>query len=372
MPTGQEEEWRFTPVDQLVEHFAVKDETGGGCGCGCGCGGSKKTAEVATEDNTAQATIETVSRIDPRLGVTTPPSDRAAAAAWAASTEATIVTITGTTKPEYPVRLTITGDDERDVTPSHLLLRAEPQARGTIVLSHKGRAHLNQTIEIDVADGADLTVIVLHEGEEGTVHTASHRARLGRDAHLKHTVITLGGNLVRVTPEVVFEAPGGDADLIGLYLTDTGQHQEHRVFIDHAAPRCRSRVTYKGALQGQGAHSVWVGDVLIRKAAEGTDTYELNRNLVLVPGARADSVPNLEIETGEIEGAGHASATGRFDDEQLFYLQSRGIDPASARRLVVHGFFAELMSKIGADDVAERVVAAVDARLATALTEGEK
>jgi Fe-S cluster assembly protein SufD len=137
--------------------------------------------------------------------------------------------------------------------------------------------------------------------------------------------------------------------------------------VDHAAPHCTSRVTYKGALQGAGAHTVWVGDVLIRKGADGTDTYEQNRNLVLVRGARADSVPNLEIETGEILGAGHASATGRFDDEQLFYLGSRGIDPATARRLVVHGFFAELIGRIGVVDVEVRLIASVDRRLEASL-----
>ena len=103
-------------------------------------------------------------------------------------------------------------------------------------------------------------------------------------------------------------------------------------------------------MQGNGAHSVWVGDVLIRKVAEGIETFETNRNLVLTDGCRADSVPNLEIETGEIEGAGHASATGRFDDEQLFYLQSRGITEDEARRLVVHGFFADIIRKIGVRD----------------------
>ena len=113
--------------------------------------------------------------------------------------------------------------------------------------------------------------------------------------------------------------------MLGIYFVDGGQHLEHRVFVDHSQPKCFSRVTYKGALQGKDAHSVWIGDCLIREAADGTDTYELNRNLVLTEGAKADSVPNLEIENGEIEGAGHASATGRFDDEQLFYLMSRGV-----------------------------------------------
>jgi Fe-S cluster assembly protein SufD len=106
-----------------------------------------------------------------------------------------------------------------------------------------------------------------------------------------------------------------------------------------------------------------VGDVLIRANAENTDTYELNRNLVLSDGARADSVPNLEIETGEIAGAGHASATGRFDDEQLFYLQARGIPETEARKLVVRGFFAELIHEIGIPSVEERLLASIEAEL---------
>ena len=120
---------------------------------------------------------------------------------------------------------------------------------------------------------------------------------------------------------VTYAGPGGEAELLGLYFADEGQHIEHRLFADHTAPRTRSNVLYKGALQGEGAHTVWVGNVLIRKVAEGIETYEENRNLVLTDGCQADSVPNLEIETGDIEGAGHASATARFDDEQLFYLK---------------------------------------------------
>ena len=108
---------------------------------------------------------------------------------------------------------------------------------------------------------------------------------------------------------------------------------------------------------------MWVGDVLIRAAAEGTETYEINRNLVLTDGTRADSVPNLEIETGEIVGAGHASPTGRFDDEQLFYLQSRGIPQDEARRLIVHAFFAEVIRRIGIPDVVERLMAAIETEL---------
>ena len=178
--------------------------------------------------------------------------------------------------------------------------------------------------------------------------------------------MTLGGGIVRLNTNVRYAGPGGDATLLGVYFADSKQHLEHRSFVDHNAPSCKSRVTYKGALQGDSAHTVWVGDVLIRAEAEGTDTYELNRNLVLTDGARADSVPNLEIETGEIVGAGHASATGRFDDEQLFYLQARGIPEDEARRLVVRGFLIDVVNQIPVADLRERLHADIDAELAMA------
>jgi Fe-S cluster assembly protein SufD len=169
---------------------------------------------------------------------------------------------------------------------------------------------------------------------------------------------------------VRFDAPGADAELLGLYFADAGQHLESRLLVDHAPPNCRSNVMYKGALKGDPelgpagvAHTVWVGDVIIRAAAVGTETYEVNRNLVLTDAARADSVPNLEIETGEIAGAGHASATGRFDDEQLFYLQSRGIPADVATRLVVRGFFADVIHRLGVPEWENRLASIIDTEL---------
>jgi Fe-S cluster assembly protein SufD len=212
-----------------------------------------------------------------------------------------------------------------------------------------------------------LTVVSVNDWADDAVHLSQQSIQVGRDARFKSIVVTFGGNVVRIATEARFAAPGGDVEMLGLYFADAGQHLEHRLFIDHAVPSCRSNVTYKGALQGEGAHTVWIGDVLIRADAEGTDTFELNRNLVLTDGARADSVPNLEIETGEIIGAGHASATGRFDDDQLFYLQSRGIPEDEARRLVVRGFFADVINQIGIPEVQQRLLAAVEAELEGAM-----
>jgi Fe-S cluster assembly protein SufD len=176
--------------------------------------------------------------------------------------------------------------------------------------------------------------------------------------------VTLGGGVVRIAPSVRYAGPGGDAELLGAYFADAGQHLEHRLFVDHAQPDCRSRVDYKGALQGASAHTVWIGDVLIRPEATGTDTYERNRNLVLSDATRVDSVPNLEILTGEVVGAGHASASGRLEDQHLFYLMARGIPEAEARRLVIRGFFGTLIDRIGIPQVAERVAAGIELELA--------
>jgi len=217
--------------------------------------------------------------------------------------------------------------------------------------------------EIVVGEGASLTVVSLQEWEDDAVHLASHFARLGRDAFLKHIVVSLGGKVVRVNPSTHLAEEGADIEALGLYFADAGQHLEQQVYVHHDAPHTRSRVTYKGALQGAGARTVWIGDVLIGNAAVGTDSYEQNRNLVLTDGTRADSVPNLEIETGDIAGAGHASATGRFDDEQLFYLMARGISEDEARRLVVRGFLTEIVQKIGSAELEERLTAAIEAEL---------
>ncbi|GAA1637360.1 Fe-S cluster assembly protein SufD [Georgenia ruanii] len=350
VPTGREEDWRFSPVDRLQRLFAG-DLTG--------------TGPVVTVESDDDVRVERVGRDDARLGQVLAPGDRVAAAAWQSFGEALVVTVPKNHVDARHTMIAINGDAETASAPAaeHVLVVAEELSESLVVLDHRGSAELAQTVEIDVRDGAHLTLVSVQDWDEGAVHVANHRARLGRDARLKHIVVSLGGDIVRLTPDVSFTAPGGDVELLGLYFTDAGQHQEHRLFVDHAVPSCKSRATYKGALQGDGAHSVWVGDVLIRHEAEGTDTYELNRNLVLTEGARADSVPNLEIETGEIEGAGHASATGRFDDEQLFYLRSRGIPEEEARRLVVRGFFAELINQIGVPLVQERLMEAIELEL---------
>ncbi|MBM7775250.1 Fe-S cluster assembly protein SufD [Actinokineospora baliensis] len=348
VPSGREEIWRFTPMKRLAGLHTGVEATG--------------SAGVEV-DAPAEVTVETVQRGDSRLGQGGVPADRVAAQAYSSFTAATVLTVAAESRASAPVTVTVTGPGAGQVAYGHLQVRAERFAEAVVVLDHRGSGVYADNVEFVLADGAKLTVVSIQDWADDAVHVSAHHARIGRDAVLRHTVVTLGGDVVRVAPTAAFADKGAEVELNGLYFADAGQHFEHRTFVDHAQANCTSNVVYKGALQGNDAHTVWVGDVLIRAAAEGTQTYELNRNLLLTDGARADSVPNLEIETGEIAGAGHASATGRFDDEQLFYLQARGIPEDQARRLVVRGFFHELLMKIQVPEVRERLEAAIEAEL---------
>ncbi|MGA5134925.1 Fe-S cluster assembly protein SufD [Streptomyces olivoreticuli] len=348
VPHGREEEWRFTPLARLRGlHDGTAVANGGGV-----------KVEVSAPEG---VTVETVGRDDARLGRAGKPVDRVAAQAYSSFEKASVVSVPKDTVLTEPVRISVHGAG--GVAFGHQVIELGAFAEAMVVLDHTGDATLAANVEYLIGDGAKLTVVSIQDWDATAVHVAQHTALVGRDASFKSVIVTFGGDLVRLHPRVVYGAPGGEAELYGLYFTDKGQHQEHRLFVDHDTPHCRSNVAYKGALQGEGAHAVWIGDVLIRAAAEGTDTYELNRNLVLSDGARVDSVPNLEIETGEIVGAGHASATGRFDDEQLFYLMARGIPADEARRLVVRGFFAELVQQIGIPDLEERLITKIEAEL---------
>ena len=349
VPHGREEDWRFTPMRRIEKLFETQNFESESLG--------------VRIDAPEEVLVEEVTRDDQRLGSVLAPGDRTSVVAWNAFTSAQIVTVPKKTELSAPIMIDIDGDEATRV--QHLALRVESQSVATIVMNHRGGGHgaLNQTVEIEAGDASDLTIVSIQEWDDEFLHASNHRIAIGRDAKVRHIIVTLGGDLVRICSDTDYRGPGGELTMLGLYFVDSGQHLEHRVFVDHSQPNCYSRVTYKGALQGKDAHSVWIGDCLIREAADGTDTYELNRNLVLSEGAKADSVPNLEIENGEIIGAGHASATGRFDDEQLFYLMSRGIAEADARRLVVRGFFAELIEQIGVPQVQEHLMNAIEKEL---------
>lgn len=355
VPGGRDELWRFTPLRRLR-------------GLHDGTAVATAAATVAVSAS-GGVTVETVERSDDRLGQGGIPSDRVAAQAYSSFSTATVVSVGKQQAVADPIEISLTGPGQGQVAYGHTQVRAGALSESAVVIDYRGSGTYAENVEFVLDDAARLTVVSIADWADDAVHVTTHHAKLGKDAVLRHIAVTLGGDVVRLTGTVRFGAPGGDAELLGLYYADEGQFFEHRLLVDHAQPNCKSNVVYKGALQGApssdkpDAHTVWIGDVLIRAEATGTDTFELNRNLILTDGARADSVPNLEIETGEIAGAGHASATGRFDDEQLFYLRSRGIPEEDARRLVVRGFFQDIIGRIGIESVRDRLTEAIEQEL---------
>jgi Fe-S cluster assembly protein SufD len=352
-PTGREEAWRFTPMRRIRPLLDGAAPTEAGA-----------AAHLAWDTDLPQGVeLTRVEADDPLLKELPEPADYLAALARQRSGGAAVVRVAPEAQLDRPVTLRLSGTGADEVVWGQLVIEVGPFAKATVVLDHTGLATYAGGVAVLLGDGAHVNLVSVQDWAPGAVHAGQYDTVVGRDATFKQVVVTLGGDLVRLVSNVQYAGPGGDAELYGVYFADETQHQEHRLWVDHAVPNCRSNVMYKGALQGADAHTVWIGDVRIRPAATGTDTYELNRNLVLTDGARADSVPNLEIETGEIVGAGHASATGRFDDEQLFYLCSRGIDAETARRLVVRGFFADVVQHVGIPELQDRLMHIIEVRL---------
>ena len=340
VPTGREEEWRFTPMRRL--------------------GGLQECAEagVAVLSIEAPEPVRIAHRAVDASGFR--PADRVAIAALELASSMTVIQIPGDVIVPEPVVVSHHGES---TTASVTRIEVGSHTRATIVIDVTGSGHHTAAVQLVAGAGADVTLVQLSDGDRDQVYAAQHDLRIGADAQVRHIAVTLGGDLVRLATTARYEGQGGSLTALGVYFTDAGQHHEHRLFVDHNAPHCASDVQYKGALQGADAHAVWIGDVLIRAEAIGTRTYEMNRNLVLTEGARADSVPNLEIETGDVASAGHASATGRFDEEQLFYLLSRGIPLVEAKRLVVRGFIGDLVARIPVAALRERCTARVEQRL---------
>ncbi|WP_447645976.1 Fe-S cluster assembly protein SufD [Nocardioides zeae] len=356
-PTGREEIWRFTPLKRLKGLLTDAP--------------SDAHLQWSTQ-LPAGVTLTPITADEAREMGEFLPFDRLAALAVAHAGGAMLLDIPEEAELDEPVRIDLEGTGPDAVVWGQIIVRVGRFARATVLIEHRGQAQYSHATTVLVGDGAQLDLVTLNDWSDDAVHAGQVGIRVGRDARVRASEFTIGGDLVRTSTNVEYAGPGGDAELLGLYFVDAGQHIEHRLFADHTAPKTKSNVVYKGALQGEGARAVWIGNVLIRKVAEGIETYEENRNLVLTDGCQADSVPNLEIETGEIEGAGHASAIGRFDDEQLFYLRSRGIEESEARRLVVHGFFNDLIRRVGVPELEERLRAVVEAELERhVLTDGK-
>lgn len=344
VPHGREEEWRFTPIARIADFFQPQDWPSIGA----------KDARFVTVRS-----AEHDSAVEQATGWRA--IDRPSALARSSASQVVSIAIPAEHVADEVIVVDLTATQGGNY--GRVEIAAGAFSKSTIVLRHDMTADVSGVIITHVADQADLTVLNMYDGPRTSRHIWQWATTVGRDARFLGLSITLGGALVRLAPSVRYSGPGGSAQMLGAFLATDDQFQEFRLFVDHNEPHCSSNVVFKGALSGKNSHTVWIGDVLVRREAVGIETYEMNRNLLLNDGPRADSVPNLELETGDVVGAGHASATGRFDDEQLFYLQSRGIPEELARQLVVRGFFVEVLDKVADDQLRADVLRRIEERI---------
>ena len=355
IPGGRDEVWRFVSLRRLR-------------GLHNGQFAPQAPAQI-TVDAPSEVAVEQVALDDDRVTAAGAPVDRIAAQAWTSSATATLVSVPANVELNDTITITVTGAGADVTTFGTIVVETSANSGATVLVRYEGSGTHADNVNWVIGEGSRVNAVIDANWDLDAVHVGQQAIVVKRDATLRHHVATFGGEVVRISPRVSFEAPGGDAELTGVYFADAGQYIENRLLVDHGVPNCRSNVLYKGALQGDKASGLpeartcWVGDVLIRAEAQGTDTYETNRNLVLTDGARADAIPNLEIETGEIAGAGHAATVGRFDDDQLFYLRSRGIREEDATRLIIRGFFNEVLNQIPIESVREDLIARVAGEL---------
>lgn len=241
-------------------------------------------------------------------------------------------------------------------------------ARATLYLEHTSDegvdALVDEVAEIVVSDGAKLRLATLQDWSEGVQHLGLQKVEVHRDAHVLSLAFTTGGSTVRLRPEFDLVGPGAQVRPLGIYLASEGQWFDLQPYVRHIAPRASSDVLFKGALQGH-SRTVFRGNVFVHRDAVGTSTDENNRSLILTEGARADATPFLEIECSDIT-AGHGSATGQIDARHLYYLQARGIDRETALRMIVTGYFTEILDEADLPGVSARAIAVIEQRIAAA------
>jgi Fe-S cluster assembly protein SufD len=224
------------------------------------------------------------------------------------------------------------------------------------------RAFSDAVTEIVVGDGARVRYASIQDWGSGVTHLGVQRARVGRDADIRTLAIGFGADLSRAEAETILAEPGGFSEMLGVFFADGEQHFDHRTLQDHVAPNCRSDLLYKGALRDH-SRAVYSGWVHVRPDAQKTNAMQTSRNIVLSEHAKADAIPNLEIEANDVR-CGHAASVGPVDDEAIFYLQSRGITRDDAERLIVTGFFQEVLDRVTIGEVRQGAEAAIARELA--------
>lgn len=380
--TGIEEEWRFTPpIDLALEGPEPEALTATAPASAPHAGeraarltfvdGATTEAPQATVDGVivadladALSTHEALvrERLYSLVGFTDKPG-ALNAAGWDSGT---FVYVPAGVHVALPIEAlsTVTGASGRVF--GRTLIVIERGAKATVIDRYAspdlaGPVNVSTVVEMFVAEDAELEHVSIIDWGVGVRHHAIVQGTVAKDAKVRSVVVTLGGDIVRVEPTLKCQGQGADARALGLFFASDDQRFEHRVISRHEAPNTYSNLLYKGAIKDT-AHTIFFGNLLVPPGAPGTDAYQTNRNLVLNEGARAETIPFLEIETAEVK-CSHAGAVSRVDDEHLFYLESRGVPRNAAKQLIVEGFFQEVLDEIELTEIRDELNAAIERKV---------
>ncbi len=388
VPSQETEEWRYTDLSDFALDF-VPHAPGHGEGAptpaGAGLAASilqHNSSVVMTtsgQDLDARGVIfcdldvaaeKYPELVDPHLHSLVP-TDRTMFTALhgAFRTGGTFLYVPADVAVEMPLQTVTYLDADGAAVFPHTLLIAERGAEVTFIDRYVSpdveRGLSDAVTEIVVGDGAHVRYASIQEWGNGVTHLSVQRTRLGRDADFRSLAVGFGASLARAEVEAVLAEPGGSSELLGVFFADDEQHFDHRSVQDHVAPNCTSDLLYKGALLDQ-SRAVYSGWVHVRPDAQKTIAMQTSRNMVLSEHAKADAIPNLEIEANDVR-CGHAASVGPVDEETLFYLQSRGIPRDEAERLVVTGFFQEVLDRVTLDEVRTGAELAIQEELRKAI-----
>ena len=222
-------------------------------------------------------------------------------------------------------------------------------------------AFSNGVVEVYASTGAQVQYVGLQQWGRGVKHLATQRTVAGRDASLDTLVVNLGGDVARVDLSASLEGPGARSDMLGLYFGQGRQHFDHFTRQEHRVPHAASDLLYKGGLDGE-SRAIFRGLIKVFPKAQRTDAYQTNRNLLLSRTAQATSLPNLEIEADDVR-CSHAATVGQLDEDELFYIMSRGIPRREAERLVVFGFFGDVLQRLPMPEVVRELRAAIEKKI---------
>jgi Fe-S cluster assembly protein SufD len=398
MPSRQAEEWRYTDIGSLLklDGLAFADEAAPAGREGLPAGlraliadsahGSAHLAQVdgsvafrelgpSLEDSSVIVTsLESAVRDHPELvrkylgTAVTPQVGKFAAMSSAFWSGGAFVYVPKNVRVEAPIRLFRWLTAAGTAAFGRVLVVAEEGAEIAIVDEVASDDLAGQSLslgaaELFAAEGAKITYVSVQRYGRGVVHLTTDRLVAGRDAKITTLYTTLGSDVTRADVQCAMQGPGAHVDILGLYIADGKQHFDHETLQDHVAPHASSNLLFKGALR-DGSRSVFRGLIRVHPKAQRTDAYQTNRNLLLSSEARADSLPNLEIQADDVR-CSHAATVGQLDEEEVFYLLSRGIRKPEAIRLVVFGFFGEVLDQLPLEGVRQELVRAVEAKLAT-------